>query len=353
MRKYNWKKILINTCWILAGAGTMVLLGAAMQTKNRKTCTNINIEITGAERHMFIDEKDVLQLLNAAGQVVGTASAALDLRQMERNVEQNPWVSNAEMFIDNNRVLQVRLEERQPVARVFNLQGESFYLDSAGLRLPLSDKLSARVPVFTGFPSNKPVLAHPDSLVLQDLVAIGKYILADSFWMAQVAQVDIIPGGTYELIPVLGDHTIAIGNAEDLQGKFSRLYTFYRKAWIQNGINTYEKLDVQYDKQVVAVRKGTTKALMDSARARALMAAITVPVPVTDTAAVKINPAPAVVKTVPPAAKLDTLKNNKKNQKPLTKKAKTKVTKKTANPKPSVQKPPQAKAVLQKTQPQL
>jgi cell division protein FtsQ len=83
---------------------------------------------------------------------------------MEAMVEKNPWVSNAEMFLDNNQVLQVRIEERQPVARVFTLDGNSFYLDSAALRLPLSDKISARVPMFTRFPIGKPVLAKPDSL---------------------------------------------------------------------------------------------------------------------------------------------------------------------------------------------
>src|SRR6202022_2566972 len=36
-------------------------------------------------------------------------------------------------------------------------------------------------------------------------------------------------------------------------------------------INTYEKLDVQYDNQVVAVRKGTTKAWVDSLKSSAIM----------------------------------------------------------------------------------
>lgn len=271
MRKYNWKKILLNGLWILAGIGTMVLLGAAMQQKNQKTCTNVTIEITGAEQHMFIDEKDVMEMLRTVGQVTGSRIGLLNLRQMESLVEKDPWVKNAEMFLDNNQVLQVKIEERQPVARVFTMGGNSFYLDSNALRLPLSEKLSARVPVFTGFPSDRSVLAKPDSVLLSDIVSIGKYILQDSFWMAQVAQVAITPGVGFELVPVLGDHTVTLGSAEDLDSKFRKLSTFYYKAWLQNGINTYEKLDIQYDNQVVAIRKGTSQARIDSARAHALM----------------------------------------------------------------------------------
>ena len=271
MRKYNWKKIFTQTLWILAGIGMIVLLGAAMQRKNQKQCMDIKIEITGVERHMFIDEKDVLHILNSAGPVAGNKLSAINLKIMEAVLERNSWVKNAEMFLDNNQLLQVRIEERQPVARVFTLQGNSFYLDSAGMRLPLSERLSARVPVFTGFPSDKKMLAHPDSALLQSIVQLGQYIIMDSFWMAHIAQIDITPQANFELIPVLGDHLVALGNVNDLDSKFKRLYTFYRKAWLQNGINTYEKLDVQYNNQVVAVRTGTTKARVDSARSREIM----------------------------------------------------------------------------------
>ena len=85
------------------------------------------------------------------------------------------------------------IEEREPIARVFTLQGSSFYIDSSCMRLPLSDKLSARVPMFTSFPSDKKILSRPDSLVLNDVKQIAQYIQQDSFLMAQVAQIDITP----------------------------------------------------------------------------------------------------------------------------------------------------------------
>ncbi|MEO7531128.1 MAG: FtsQ-type POTRA domain-containing protein, partial [Sediminibacterium sp.] len=271
MRKYNWKKIVVSTVWVLAGIGAIVLLGAAMQKKNQKACSEIKIEITGVERHMFIDEKDVLELLHATGKVEGSQIASLNLREMERIVEKNPWVKNAEMYLDNNQVLQVQIEERQPVARVFTLAGNSFYLDSGAMRLPLSEKISARVPTFTGFPSDKQILAKPDSLLLNNIVVVGKYILADSFWMAQVAQIDITPQSNFEMLPVIGDHIVVLGSADDLDRKFKHLYTFYQQAWLQNGMNTYEKIDVQYTNQVVAIKKGTGKAQVDSARVQQLM----------------------------------------------------------------------------------
>jgi cell division protein FtsQ len=359
--KYNWKKILILTAWLLAGAGTIVLFGAAMLTKNQKKCADIRIEITGAEKHMFIDEKDVTEMLNARGKISGTAASALNLRSMEALVEKNPWVRNAEMFLDNQQVLQVVIEERQPVARVFTVTGQSFYLDSAALRLPLSDKISARVPMFTGFPSDKPVLSKPDSALLHDVVKLGQYVLADSFWMAQTAQLAITPQARFEMVPVLGDHLVILGDATELDAKFKRLYTFYKKAWLQNGINTYEKLDVQYNNQVLAVRKGTARALADSARAREIMngmaaaqvaiadsAGIERPQPAAakpkpDTGQVRQKNAIAPVKSTQPAVNKQTtpVKNNKADIKTLSNGNKAKQIRAVAKPTP--------KAVMKKT----
>lgn len=271
----HWKKRVLQIVWILAGLGLFILLGAAMQKKSKKQCTDVKIEIVGAEKDMFIDENDVMAILNKQGNIIGKQTNTVNLRTMEEGLEKNPWVRNAEIFFDNNQVLEILIEERQPIARIFTVQGSSFYIDSSGLRLPLSEKLTAKVPVFTSFPSDKETLSIPDSAMLQGVLTVGKYIMADSFWMAQVAQVDITPQATFELVPVIGSETVSIGTADNLEGKFNRLYTFYKKAWQQNGINTYERLDVRYEGQVVAVRKGASKAWADSAKAKELLQSMT------------------------------------------------------------------------------
>ena len=270
----NWKKTIVNVLWVLLGVGTIVLFGAAMTKKNNKACADVKVEITGAEEHLFIDEKDVKDLINAHSNLENKKMSEVDLKAIETELEKTPWVKNAELFFDNNQVLQVRIEERQPVGRVFTVEGSSFYIDSGGVRLPLSEKLSARVPMFTNFPSDKAVMASSDSALLKGVVSMGKYISADSFWRAQIQQVYITPQGTFELIPTIGDQTIVFGDASDLESKFNNLYTFYKKAWLQNGISAYDKLDVRFKNQVVGVKKGVEVSASDSAKANAAIKAL-------------------------------------------------------------------------------
>jgi cell division protein FtsQ len=293
-----WKKRIIQTLWLLFGIGAVVLFGAAITKKSQKYCTAIQIEIVGAEQHMFLDEQDILALINTNGKVIGNPTTKTNLRNLENLLEANSWVDHAELYFDNNQALQVHIQERQPVARVFHIGGGSFYVDSMGLRLPLSEKISAKVPVFTNFPSDKPVLAHPDSLVLQGVVDLSKQILADSFWMAQIQQVNIDPQSQFELIPMVGNHIILLGAADHLEGKFKRLNAFYEQALVQQGLNTYEKLDIRFSNQVVAVKRGTEKAFIDSALAKQRLLDLsvkTMPLPAETAPELPVSTKPAAI----------------------------------------------------------
>ena len=126
MEIINWKKRVVQTLWLLAGVGTIILFGAAMEKKKNKRCTDVKIEIANADEQMFIDEKDVLDIINLNGHIDQKIISAVNLRILETALEANPWVKNAEMFFDNNQVLHVDIEERKPIARIFCASGNSF-----------------------------------------------------------------------------------------------------------------------------------------------------------------------------------------------------------------------------------
>jgi cell division protein FtsQ len=88
---------------------------------------------------------------------------------LEDRLENDTWIRNAELFFDNKQVLQVMVEEREPVARIFTMGGNSYYIDSSGAHLPLSDKVSIRVPMFTSFPSEGRRLRRRDSLLMDEI----------------------------------------------------------------------------------------------------------------------------------------------------------------------------------------
>ena len=87
LKKIPWKKRFIQAVWILFGIGAMVLFGAAMVKKNQKNCSGVQIEISGASQHMFLDEKEILGILKVSGKLKGTATGKINLRALESVVE--------------------------------------------------------------------------------------------------------------------------------------------------------------------------------------------------------------------------------------------------------------------------
>jgi cell division protein FtsQ len=253
----NWKKIALNILWSLLGVALIVLFVMAWQAKSEKKCKDIVVELVGENpTALFMKEQEILQILNNQQVKVGTPISHLNLAQIERSLEKTAWIKNAELFLDNQLVLQVRIEQRVPIARVFTVTGRSFYVDKNGNQLPLRQLSVLRLPVFTGFTSDQEQLSKPDSILLQNIVEFASVIKEDSFFSSQIAQVNIAPNGDFELIPTIGDHTVLIGSIDQLENKLDRLYTFYKKIWVPSGINAYQVLDLRFNNQIVTLKKG-------------------------------------------------------------------------------------------------
>ena len=271
--KYTIKKILVAMVWVLLGTGTVVLLVAAIEQRNNEKCLRIEIEITGVQNNFFIDKKDVMSILENTnkGHLENKPLHAIDMALMETQLQKSHWIKRAELFFDNNNVLVVKITEREPIARIFTTSGLSFYLDSSLARLPLSDKFSARLPVFTNFPTDVIVLTKPDSVLLKNIRTLGQYIGSSPFWMAQIDQVDISPEREFDLIPKLGNQVIHFGDAENYYDKFNKLLCFYRQVLSKIGWSRYSSIDVQFKGQVVGVRRGADEIKMDSIRSIQIM----------------------------------------------------------------------------------
>jgi cell division protein FtsQ len=253
----HWQTILVRVLWSIAGAALIVLFVVAWKAKEEKKCTSIQIELVGENTAaLFMDEKEILQIIHEQGVKEGLPIGDVNLNTLEKYLQTIRWVKNVELFLDNTQSLQVKIEQRIPIARIFTASGNSFYIDKEGLQLPLKQLTVLRLPVFTNFPSDQEKLSKPDSLLLNDILHFTKAVETDSFFMAQTAQVNIATNGDFELVPSVGDHIVLIGSVENIEDKLNRLYTFYKKVWVQSGLNAYQVIDCRFDNQIVALKKG-------------------------------------------------------------------------------------------------
>lgn len=237
-----------------------------MRKKNANHCTAVEINIKGVKNNFFIDKADVNAMLEKMnfGTLRSRPLNTFNLAGMESLLQQNEWIRSAELYFDNNDVLTINIVEREPVVRIFSTDGSSFYIDSSLKKLSLSNKFSARLPVFTNFPSTGSVVTGADSSLLADIKDISVYISRDPFWMAQIEQIDITPNHSFEMIPKIGNQVIVFGSADNFKEKFNNLLIFYKNVQSKVGWNKYSAINVTYKDQVVAVKRGAQDIKLDS-----------------------------------------------------------------------------------------
>lgn len=268
--------MLMLAVWLLIGLGGLLLLAASVRSTKERRCTGLEITISGSGRSLFIDEAEVRRILveHVGSRVQGLPVAQFDLHAIEKAIRKDIWVKDASLFFNNNGALRIKVTEREPVARIFSRNGGSFYVDSSLMILPLSNLFSARLPVFTGFPTDHRVLIRRDSLLLRQVCDLSRFIQEDSLLSAMVEQVDITPSGEFEIVPKLGDMVIAFGDATNAAEKFRRILLFYKEVLLKGNMGRYNRISVKYDGQVVASQRGKEEIAADSLRTLELLKAI-------------------------------------------------------------------------------
>lgn len=250
-RKISLRKILQSVVTLVMLVGCVLAITSATKQQRKRVVKGVNVEIQNSE-YGFIDEGEVKNILltNKNVELSKTQLQSLDIRSMEKVIDANPWIERAQVFVDNDKTLHVQVQQRVPLVRVFDVKGDSYYLDSNLKTIPLSDRYVHNAMVVTNVPELK-----DDSVGMMtkaQILKLTRFIGRDSFWREQVSQIIMEDDETFELVPVLGKHRILIGTAIKLDKKFDYLFSFYKNVLSRIGWDKYEVLDVRYKGQLVA-----------------------------------------------------------------------------------------------------
>jgi len=251
-RKISARKILQALVTLVVTTGCTVAILGASGVQEKRTVSSVQIHIANRGSCGFLDEAQVCELLlgNRHVRPDRTPLSALNLQGMEAILRANPWVASAEVYVDNAAVLHVYVRQRIPVYRVFERDGNSYYVDSALQALPLSDKYTHYAAVVT----NVPVLRDDStgSSLKAQIYRVVRAVSSDTFWNAQVTEIRMADDGSFELVPVLGRHRIILGDTARVEEKLAHVLAFYRQVLNRIGWDRYQVINAAYRGQVVA-----------------------------------------------------------------------------------------------------
>lgn len=356
LKRVNRNSIFIGFAWLISLAGVVALLSFISVKKQSVKCTDVKILIPGADNFIEREEVDAM-LREDQGMLLGRNLERINIHQIEKKLQANPYIAFAKVYIDMDGVLNIDVIQRQPVIRIINNVGQDFYIDKDGLKMPISTNFTANVLVATGniteVFANRVDTLHTQ--LVRDLYKAALFFKKDTLWDAQIEQMIVNSDKDIELVPRVGNQKIILGTADSLEKKMQNLLIFYKKAIPRVGWETYKTINIKFTNQIVCEKRDSTGmgkktktvSLLDSVKVQKkvsdslVRAAISSeinenPIEEADDKPVEAKVAPVAIKTPnKPVAKPSPAKP-KETSKPQLKAVETKKTeiKKTDNSKP-------------------
>ncbi len=254
-KKRIWMPILYGSIWLVCLGGLFVLMSFIGIKKASMLCREVKVYIPGNE--YFIDRQEVNAILHVGSNtLVGKKLEDINIHQLEKTLQANPFIEFAKVYADMDGVVNVEIRQRQPILRILNRFAQDFYVDQYGLKIPLSANFTAPVLVATGN-IDEIFINRVDTLhtaMAKALYKTADYIRRDSLWDAQFEQIFITANHEIELIPRVGNQRILLGSADSLDKKFKNLLIFYQKALPRVGWGTYKAINIKYANQIVAIK---------------------------------------------------------------------------------------------------
>ena len=218
-------------------------------------CKNIVVDIENFNDNHFLDEADVLRLVETSGQSIkGTSIARINLRSIEAKLKYDKHIKEAELYGDLKGNLIVSVELRRPIARIVQEDAPDAYISEEGIIMGISEKFTSRVMVISG-KFVRELLEKGDMTKFEagkKLMEMIEYIHSEPFWKAQIAQMDINAKGEIVIYPQVTGQLVEFGTPDNYEDKLKKLMVFYKEVLPQKGWTKYERVNLKYDGQVIA-----------------------------------------------------------------------------------------------------
>ncbi len=238
--RVNW-----NYIKMIVLLGLIVFLYAFASRKNGiREISSPNVMFIG-ENKPFITHDNVSKLLiqNYQG-MKNVPKEILDLNELENSLKSNPMIKSAEVYVAVNGILNAKIEQKTPIARVST--NASYYVDDEGSFMPLSPNYSARVPLVTG---------SVEKNNLKNIFTVAKKIQNDEFLKKHVVEIHQSRDKALFLRLRQCNFLVKLGDIKLLDKKINNLKAFYIKSLKENTLNDYTKVNLQFDNQVVCSKQ--------------------------------------------------------------------------------------------------
>lgn len=249
-------KILTYILIVLLLGGIVTVLVYSDKKTSVTSIEKTHVEIISPAINKILTPYEIEEIINKE---FISGSNEINIGNIEKALNANPYIKKAEIYASVDGGIKAQIKLREPIARVYEKSGSSYYIDESGHPFPLKKGWTAHVMVITG-EWNEPYakrhnLMHLDSLksksLLDDAAYLTNRINKSLFHQSLIEQIHVNSENEFELIPIIGRAYILFGDTSHTDGKLKKLELFYREGLNYTGYKNYTKINLKFKNQII------------------------------------------------------------------------------------------------------
>lgn len=240
------KKIIIIFATIVAAAYMIFALFFIDILPTETKCRGVQIVISDNDLQALSVESIDRQLKQKGLDPKGKAMDKIVCEEIEKMLLESSIIKDCQCYKTHKNLIGIRISCKRPIIHVFDQSGGEYYLDGNAAVIR-SVQNAIYLPVASG--------DIKDEETKQNLVQIALFLQEERFWREQVEQIHVTPKQEIILVPRIGNHLVELGKADNLKEKLAKLKEFYTEGLNKVGWNKYNRINIEFDKQVICTKK--------------------------------------------------------------------------------------------------
>lgn len=175
----------------------------------------------------------------------------IDFMKVKSQILKHPYILNVYIIQKNSSVVEISVEEREPIAILVKENGDLAYTDKYGKILPYRlSILCAELPVFHGLFRNSQI----DSSALKSALDVCLELSKEQFQSVSTIVSEVIynhRSQTFKILTTDNAKEIYLGKTGDFKNKFEMLSAFMATVFKTTDIKKIDYIDLRWSERVI------------------------------------------------------------------------------------------------------
>lgn len=210
----------------------------------------------------FIDYDDTYKtIINICDTVNNTQINMLDVDSIIGVLESNKWAVSVNANINLKSVMEIEIEECDPIMRVYNSKNKSVYIDNEGNIFPSNDNYTPHLLICSGninFPMTESGNIR-DSIFertgLPEIFMLSNEVLDDEYARNTVRHIYKDKNKNYIFSLNNTNIIVIFGDVNNINEKLFKMRHFFMRMLGNPELDNYKSINLNYINQVVCTKK--------------------------------------------------------------------------------------------------